>query len=76
VGWGGGQIPEDRERWLAFVHKIKNLRIPYNAGSLSNSYDFFKKDLNRGFDTVIIIHGRTDNKIQNTLRITCFLARI
>ena len=56
MGWG--QIPEDRERWLAFVYKIMNLRFPYNAGSLSNNYDFFKKDLNHGVNTVIIIHGR------------------
>jgi hypothetical protein len=74
VGWG--KIPEDRERWLSFVYKIMNLRIPYNAGSLSNIYDFFKKDLNNGVSTVIVKHGRTDNKVQNTLRISCFLARI
>jgi hypothetical protein len=46
-----------------------NLGIPYNAGNLSNIFDFFQKVLNHGVSTVIIIYGRTENKVQNTLYI-------
>jgi hypothetical protein len=39
VGWGGVDwigLAQDRNRWTALLNSVLNLRIPLNAGKLSN----------------------------------------
>jgi hypothetical protein len=41
VGWGGMDwigLAQDGDKWPDRVDAVKNLRVPYNAGKVSNGF--------------------------------------
>jgi hypothetical protein len=46
IGWGGMDwihLAQDRDKWMAVMNAVMNLRIPYNAGEFLSGWRLLKK---------------------------------